>query len=156
MKEEKDIINFWRTNDLYGEFFNFWHSPISILGIEYKTVEHFYQSQKFLDFDTFESIIECNTPHQAAIRRRDKSLPLRKDWEEVKIKIMQIGLKAKFDQHPALKDLLISTENKILIEDSPVDYFWGIGKDKTGQNMLGKLLMELRDAYTALAAQQTY
>ena len=39
---------------------------------------------------------------------------------------------------------LLSTGERKLIEDSPVDYYWGCGEDGSGVNMLGKLLMELR------------
>lgn len=145
MQEEE--IKFWKTKDLYGEFSNFWISPIYILGVKYQTVEHYFQSKKFLEPNVSKSILECKTAHEAAKKGRDRSLPLRKDWEEVKIDIMRTGLKYKFDQHPKLRDLLISTKNKILIEDSPYDYFWGIGETKTGLNMLGKLLMELRNNY---------
>lgn len=43
-----------------------------------------------------------------------------------------------------LRDLLLSTNSKNLIEASPYDYYWGCGNDGSGQNRLGKLLMELR------------
>jgi ribA/ribD-fused uncharacterized protein len=147
MQENISIINFWKTGDEYGEFSNFWYSPIYILGVKYKTVEHYFQSQKFLDSNISQSIIDCNSPHEAVSKGRNRNLPLRKDWENVKIDIMRLGVTAKFDQHPKLKDLLISTGNSILIENSPYDYFWGIGENKTGKNILGKILMELRSKY---------
>ena len=70
---------------------------------------------------------------------------IRDDWEDVKIDVMRKCLKAKFTQHAKLKNLLLSTGDAVIIEDSPRDDFWGIGKYGTGKNWLGKLLMETRD-----------
>jgi ribA/ribD-fused uncharacterized protein len=58
---------------------------------------------------------------------------------------MYNGLKAKFTQNEKIKRLLLSTQDKILIEDTNSDYYWGCGKNKTGKNMLGILLMKLRE-----------
>lgn len=51
---------------------------------------------------------------------------------------------AKFTQDPKLKALLLSTGDRELIKDTPHDYIWGCGKDETGQNLFGKVLMEVR------------
>jgi hypothetical protein len=58
---------------------------------------------------------------------------------------MRTVLRLKFTQHQKLKGLLLGTGNNYLVEDSPNDYWWGIGADQSGQNQLGKLLEELRD-----------
>ena len=44
-----------------------------------------------------------------------------------------------------LRDKLLATENRHLYENSPYDYYWGIGKEHTGKNRLGELLMQVRD-----------
>ena len=75
---------------------------------------------------------------------RDRKRPLRADWEAVKHDVMRQALSAKFRQHQALTDLLLSTEDKTLVEASPTDYYWGSGATGGGKNMLGRLLMELR------------
>jgi len=66
------------------------------------------------------------------------------DWEEVKDGIMLDALRLKFTQHSELKELLLSTGDEEIIEDSPIDSYWGCGSDGEGKNMLGKLLMKLR------------
>jgi hypothetical protein len=50
----------------------------------------------------------------------------------------------KFLTHVDIREVLISTGENLLVEDSPCDYFWGCGADKTGQNHLGKILMRVR------------
>ncbi len=63
----------------------------------------------------------------------------------MKIEVMYKALLAKFSQNEELKDLLGMTGNRVLIEDSPHDSYWGNGGDGTGHNMLGKLLMKVRE-----------
>lgn len=58
---------------------------------------------------------------------------------------MRIVLRLKFTQHQNLKDQLLGTGDNHLIEDSPTDYWWGIGADQSGQNQVGNLLEELRE-----------
>ena len=69
---------------------------------------------------------------------------LNPEWDEIRIYIMHKGLVSKFSQNQNLKKLLLGTGNRMLTEDSPYDSYWGSGKDKNGQNILGKLLVELR------------
>ena len=57
---------------------------------------------------------------------------------------MKTALRAKFTQHENLKKILLDTGDRELIEDSPTDYQWGCGQDGTGQNLLGKALVEIR------------
>ncbi len=62
---------------------------------------------------------------------------------------MREALTAKFRQNPELLEQLLATGDAELVENSPVDYFWGIGADGSGKNTLGKLLMEVRAALRA-------
>lgn len=59
---------------------------------------------------------------------------------------MRFILREKFRQNPILMNILKSTGDKYLYEASPYDDYWGTGKHGTGKNMLGQLLMELRDS----------
>lgn len=81
---------------------------------------------------------------------------LRPDWLDVKVDVMRTGLRAKFTQHSAPRALLLESgmgdhAGSLLIEASPHDMFWGRGFTGRGQNMLGKLLMELRESLLAEA-----
>ncbi|MBC8100979.1 MAG: NADAR family protein [Cytophagales bacterium] len=77
---------------------------------------------------------------------RDRSRPLRPDWGEVKEDAMRRALAAKFAAHPDLRVLLLSTGSEEIVENAPGDFYWGAGRDGTGKNRLGALLMELRAA----------
>jgi ribA/ribD-fused uncharacterized protein len=78
---------------------------------------------------------------------RDRSLPLKPEWEDVKLDVMSAALRHKFEAHPALVDLLLSTGTEEIVEQTTDDYYWGCGTDGTGLNMLGKLLVDLRCQY---------
>ena len=74
---------------------------------------------------------------------------VRADWERVKVDVMRTALRAKFTQHAAARELLLSTGRARLVENSPNDYVWGNGRDGSGSNLLGVILAELRDELAA-------
>lgn len=136
-------IKFYKTLAPYGEFSNFHRKVYKINGIKYKSSEHYYQSKKFEGTEWEEYIRNQRTPKFAASEGRREDLPLREDWPDIKNEIMITALYYKFKDE-VLKNLLLSTEEEELIEDSPVDYYWGCGANGSGKNILGKQLMSLR------------
>jgi ribA/ribD-fused uncharacterized protein len=70
---------------------------------------------------------------------------LRPDWDNAKLDVMYKAVYAKFSQNSSLGQALKGTGNVELVEDSPIDAFWGTGADGIGQNWLGKILMKVRD-----------
>jgi len=75
---------------------------------------------------------------------KKRGIKYRQDWDLIKDRVMYIIVKAKFEQHDDLKELLISTKDREIRESSPSDYYWGSGKDNSGKNILGKILMKIR------------
>jgi hypothetical protein len=138
-------IYFYGRSDDYYCFSNFSHYPIIIDKKIYKTSEHYVQSKKFEGSEYEELIRLAKTPSIAAKIGRDRNLPLREDWEDVKEKIMYKALKAKFTQHEEIKGILLKTKNKEIIEHTSKDNYWGDGGDGKGKNRLGNLLMKLRE-----------
>lgn len=138
------VIQFYRTGDRYGEFSNFYPSPIKLDGKLWPTVEHYFQAQKFPGSDHEEAIRLESSPMIAARMGRDRSKPLRSDWEQVKDDVMKRALLAKFTQHATLRDQLTSTQDAVLVEHTKNDSYWGDGGDGSGLNKLGMMLMEVR------------
>jgi ribA/ribD-fused uncharacterized protein len=139
------MIKFWKAGGEFGCLSNFSYHPVIIDGVRYKTSEHYFQSEKFIDSTNKKDVIGAPTPHEAAKMGRDRSRPLRKDWEQVKDSIMEKVLIEKINQHPEVKKILLKTGSEEIVEDSPIDYYWGCGGDGTGKNTLGKLWMKIRD-----------
>ena len=73
-----------------------------------------------------------------------KLVRFKKFRDQVKYDVMIKALQAKFSQHKDLKDILLGTGNKTLVEDAKYDNVWGVGSDGKGQNLLGKALMQVR------------
>lgn len=141
------VIKFYHPQDPDGHFSNFSRHAIVLDGKHWPTVEHYYQAQKYVGIDeTYaEAIRKVGTPGEAKSMSRDPKHPPNPNWDLIKDDIMRRAIWAKFTQHPSLKQLLLDTGNAILVEDSPKDYHWGCGKDGTGINMLGKILVETRE-----------
>jgi ribA/ribD-fused uncharacterized protein len=76
---------------------------------------------------------------------------LRPDWEAVKVDVMRRAVRAKFTQHTELRAILLETADAILVEHTARDAFWGDGGDGSGRNVLGQILMEVREELRAPA-----
>ena len=81
----------------------------------------------------------------AARMGRDRKKPLRRDWESVKDSIMRKAVRAKFTQHDDIRQILLSTGDARIVEHTENDSYWGDGGDGKGRNMLGRILMEIRE-----------
>ena len=138
-------IYFYKINDEYGCFSNFAHYDFELDGKRWATSEHYFQAQKFCGTKYEEIIRLLDTPMKAAEMGRNRGLPLRKDWEQVKDDIMRKAVWAKFTQNKEIRDILMSTKKETIIEKTTNDYYWGCGKDGSGKNMLGIILMEVRE-----------
>jgi len=140
-------IYFYKVSDPYGCFSNFSAHPIQVEGSYWQTVEHYYQAQKFVGTENERLIAvirQTQTPMEAATLGRDRTRKLRPDWEQVKRQVMWQGVLTKFLTHTDIQAILLDTGDELIVEDSPTDYYWGCGQDKTGQNQLGEILMNVR------------
>ncbi len=139
------VIEFYRVKDKFGYFSNFSPHPIKLKGKLWPTSEHFFQAQKFAGTEHEEEIRLAKSPMIAARMGRSRQRPLRPDWEAVKADIMRQAVLAKFSQHPELRASLLSTGDARLVEHTKKDSYWGDGGDGRGKNMLGAILMEIRE-----------
>ena len=140
-----NVINFYRVSDEFGCFSNFAPYPVRMDGKVWPTSEHYFQAQKFKDAKHRESIRQTKSPMIAARMGRDRKKPLRRDWESVKVGIMRDVVRAKFSQHDDIRQVLLSTGNAKIVEHTENDSYWGDGGDGSGKNVLGRILMEVRE-----------
>jgi ribA/ribD-fused uncharacterized protein len=161
-------IFFWGHTNKYNEkvgkfcFSQWFESPFTVDNITYKTAEHWMMAHKALMFGdktVFDKIINCDKPGEAKELGRQVLGYDDHIWNEKKFDIVKLGNIHKFNQHPEFADYLLKTENRILVESSPVDTIWGIGLSQDskdieniyawrGQNLLGFALMATRDFLT--------
>jgi N-glycosidase YbiA len=127
-------------------FNNFSAHAIEFEGKLYPTSEHAYQAAKCTAPQGREEIRQARSPLQAKMLANETYRAAKDpDWEGKKVSVLEAILRAKLAQHPEAQEALIESGQEEIIEDSPTDYFWGEGADGSGQNMLGKLWMKLRN-----------
>jgi hypothetical protein len=142
-------ILFYSASGDHGGFSNFSAHPVLLKGKRWPTSEHYFQAQKFPGTPHESEILRASSPGAAARMGRDRRRPLRPDWEAVKDGVMLDVIRAKFTQHEELKTLLLSTGEEELIEHTSRDHYWADGGDGSGKNMLGKILMKVRQELRA-------
>lgn len=129
-----------------------WHylSPFSahqieIDGTKFPTHEHAYQALRLRPGKERDEVKSAPSPMDAwRVAQKYKSNPdvaLDMDKAELGERIMR----AKLGQHPDIAKVLIASGDRGLHKVFQTDYFWGIGHDGSGQNMMGKIWMKLRD-----------
>lgn len=160
-KKNPEYVFFWLDNEKYGEFSNWYQREFVIDDFRYFCVEQYMMAQKaklFHDSVRYTAILRANSPKDCKALGKQVTPFDAKVWDAVKYDIVKTGNKAKFEQNPDLMNLLLSTGDRIMAEASPKDKIWGIALDAEtakhinpeawpGQNLLGKILMELKAEY---------
>ena len=146
-----------------------WPAPFTVDGVRYATAEHYMMAGKarlFGDDAIVEQVLAAPSPRAAkALGRRVRGFD-QTVWEAHRFDLVVAGNVAKFGQHPDLRDYLLDTRDRVLVEASPVDRIWGIGlaagdpaaSDPArwrGLNLLGFALMRARSRPAAAAPAAT-
>ena len=131
-----------------SHFSNFYPCHIRVFARYFNSSEHAYQYRQAIFHEDFESaeIIRDAEDARAAKRESKRIYKKNNGWEEKRVEVMREILKAKSEVHE-FKEALLATGRAELVEYVPSwDGFWGVGSGYVGgQNMLGRLLMELRE-----------
>lgn len=143
---------FKKTKEEYGGLSNMSGGfPVKVNSISIRTSEALYQACRFPHLPEIQRlIIDEKSPMAAKMKGKPYRVDSRSDWDQVRVKIMRWCLRVKlacnwFD----FGSLLHATGNKPIVEESRRDRFWGAVTDRegtlVGNNVLGRLLMELRE-----------
>jgi len=142
LDNEKQV--FFYEQDFYV-LSNFSAFRIDWKGRTFDTSEAAYHWEKFPDeAEVQDMILDAPSAHQAFKIAESQKMFRRQDWDAVKVGIMRDILRAKAEQHEYVRRKLLDTGDRELIEDSWRDDVWGWGPNRDGQNLLGKLWMEVR------------
>ena len=136
-----------------------WMSPFEIDGVTYPSSEHYMMASKarlFKDEESLNKILQASSP--AAAKKLGRLVKDFDDqlWNTHRFQIVVDASIAKFSQNDQLREFLLSTGRRVLVEASPLDRIWGIGMDQhdkhcenpqlwNGENLLGFALMEARN-----------
>lgn len=142
MTQNIETIDRFTKEAGYEFLSNFYPSTVRFEGFLYRTIEHAYQASKTIDPKLREIIKQAPGPMEA--KKLGRCLQLRDNWDVVKIEIMRVLIKEKFE-NPFLGHLLLKTGDAKLINNNKWnDRFWGVYKG-VGENWLGKILEEVRN-----------
>ncbi len=140
--ENLDFLFFWGhtvKDEITKSCFSQWFPcQFEENGIVYKTAEQYMMAHKaklFDDNEILEKILKSETPNEAkSLGRKVKNFDS-EVWDEHKYEILKQANILKFSQNQELKDFLLSTYDKILVEASPYDTIWGIGMLEADKNI---------------------
>jgi ribA/ribD-fused uncharacterized protein len=147
-------------------FSQWWPSPFAVDGLTFATAEHYMmwgKAQLFDDERTAARVLAAEHPKQAKDLGRQVRDFDQTTWEAHRAGIVRTGNTHKFGQHPDLREYLLGTGDRVLVEASPLDRVWGIGlreddpraQDPTrwrGINLLGFALCDVRDVLSRATA----
>ena len=142
-------IRFSSQSETHREFSNFAPFGVDLDGAWWPTVENYYQAQKFADPELRKKIRKAEKPIIAKNLADKNKAAMRADWDAVKDEVMYRAVRCKFASHPELKAMLLATDDEEIVEAVPTDTYWGVGRDGTGQNKLGKIIARVRDELRA-------
>lgn len=121
------------------------HHPILLEGHNWLTCEHYVQAKIVRSPADTRTIESMATGEQA--------VAYAKPWYRRKMKghkllapvLMTRALYTKIQMYEEVKEALMATKERLILETSQYDYFWGIGRDQRGENHLGKIWMDIRE-----------
>lgn len=148
----RECVTFRKTAEEFGGLSNMAGGYLlNVNGVEILTSEALYQACRFPHRpDVQGEIIDERSPMAAKMRSKRYRNESRPDWDKVRIKIMRWCLQVKLVQNwDKFSTLLLRTGDSPIVEDSRKDDFWGAKPEDeeilVGANVLGRLLMELRE-----------
>lgn len=154
--EQLEYEFFYSNREIYS---NWYPAKFTVQKHEYANTEQYMMAEKanlFQDSKIHSLILKEKNPAECKKLGRLVAGFNESKWQNCRCKIMVTGCYAKFSQNPRLKEVLLATGNKILVEASPYDDIWGIKMSKDakgienpnywkGLNLLGFCLMEVRE-----------
>ena len=156
---KRECVIIHKVDGEWGVFCNFAAAPIIVDGVEFKSSEHLFQMMKFKDADVTVNIMNgvtnngkrCFEIKKTAMSYEKKYR--RKDWKSMVVDAMKFCLQKKYEQCAAFREKLEESRGRFIVEDQTTmskksPDAWGVkpdGDNFYGPNLLGRLLMELRD-----------
>ena len=147
-------VRIHKIDEEWGIFSNFGHTPIVVEGVTFDTSERLFQLMKFKDEEPVKAVFSANNPKMTT--KHWEKTHRREDWGKMIIDAMKFCLTQKYEQSEEFRKELERSKGKFIVEDQTsfpkkTPDTWGVklqDDNFVGPNLLGRLLMELRDAKT--------
>lgn len=146
-------IAFFRQDSPNYALSNSLAHPVYFNNLRYPTAEHLFQALKFIHAhpDLAAKIRRARTPLDAIRIARENTQLLPPGWisDGLNVRVMHKVVLAKFAQDERLQDALLRTEDREIVDETPTNVFWAVGAEGRGRNVLGKIIMAVRDIIRA-------
>lgn len=152
----QNVARIHKIDEEWGIFSNFAHTPLQVEGKTFDTSERLFQVLKMATKESQTSVYEVKGNPKMRAKHISKVDPeqIRSDWPEIIVDAMKFCLMTKYEQSAEFRDTLVRSRGMVIVEDQTsfsrknADT-WGVklqdGK-YVGPNLLGRLLMELRES----------
>lgn len=153
----KSMVRFHDPNDpQYGAFSVLSPHPVTIRHVTYPSVHHFFLCERFKGSGVEQEILKASSLWEVdrQVRKGEIAGLQLENWDAIKVDVMLLGNYYKFRQNPNAMHILLGTHQKLLIDSTPADHFWGDGGDGTGKNLLGTILQAVRKRLHATVAAE--
>ncbi len=149
-------VFFHKKTDEHWILSNMASCPLEIDGIQFKSSEHLFQTLKFATPESITAVYQSNSPKMTAKHYQKLGGHRREDWEQILVDVMKFCLQQKYEQCSEFRKELERTKGFHIVElqdakndkESTSANGWGVktkGENYVGANLMGRLLMELRD-----------
>ena len=143
-----------KVKDEWRELGNFARTPLNVNGVPFRNSEQLFQLMKFTDEEPVRAVYQATNPKYTA--KHWEKTHRRADWGSIIVDAMKFCLMVKFEQSEVFREKLLQTKNFFIVEDQTsfpkkAADTWGtklVGAEYVGPNLLGRLLMELREKGT--------
>jgi ribA/ribD-fused uncharacterized protein len=144
-------VTIHKVAENWGLFSNFAQTPIVLHEVTFRSAEQLFQLMKFKDEEPVRAVFQARNPKMTAKKWEKKYR--RSDWGSMIVDAMKFCIQLKYEQHETFRKLLEESKDKYIVEDQTsfpkkTPDTWGtkLREDQyTGPNLLGRLLMELRE-----------
>nr|WP_278502316.1 NADAR family protein [Brucella intermedia] len=152
--QREEVVVVYKTKESFGGLSNMASGfPLRVNGVRILTSEALYQACRFPHLPEVQrKIMDQHSPMTAKMKSKPYRKDSRQDWDHVRTRIMRWCLRVKLAQnYLEFGRLLLATKDRPIVEQSRRDDYWGakaVEFDEgtlVGQNILGRLLMELRE-----------
>lgn len=145
-----------KVADEWGIFCNFAQTPLDVDGVTFKNVEQLFQMMKFTDVEPIRDLYSSNGMTIKMKAKKWETSHRRPDWGEMIVDALKFCLMLKYEQSAEFRETLAKSAGLFIVEDQTsrrkkTPDTWGVkleGDCYKGPNLLGRLLMELRDTGT--------
>lgn len=144
---------FCKVADKWGVFSNFGSTPIIVEGVTFKNSEQLFQILKFTSMDAVMDIFKASGQTIKMKAKKWNRICARQDWGRMLVDAMKFAISAKYEQNLEFRKALEDSRGLFIVEDQTTfrgdtANTWGaklVGGNYVGPNLMGQLLMELRD-----------